>query len=667
MREIVELNAGWHYSDAAEPDVLNAGMAFRLPCALRHAPGTALVLAKQLFAPEKWQGKRLLLACRGINRDVSLSLNGKRIAVFANTPFFETDIGAFLRYGQNNLIQLLIPDEKEAEGACFLRGMHLIVAHAVSFATGGTVAYLRAEEDGALALHIRAELCNSSAEKRKVRFSHILVSSDGKKSKKWTGACALAAGATTTVEKTEKLTPAQQEKYAGGVCLLHSCLEEMGETVDEADMPVRLRDRRIGARGCLTQEGRPAKLKALYDTSVPLCRPTSDEILQMEYRTWGELGADTLLLPVDINIDRRLDALDKSGRFAIVRLPDEPESGEKNARRETILALRHHASLLAWSVGSVSDSPALQEDLLALRQTCALLSPAVCLTGEVDLRLSNKTANAFDFLILKRDADQLSAVHKKYPSKPLLLLSRDENEFFAFQRAVSEKDYCLGILQCADRAGGVFLSESAALRISLGMPRLRERLQAAFVSPAKVPVVALQRETPAPGQDDVPFLAMSNCPQLALWIDGRPLPGMEMQKQPFCHFTAPSDFGYLQAIGFYRGREVARVEREAVSAPYALSLSLVTASGRPGTSRYLYLCCTAVDTEGREVRDAEADVTVSLSGSVAVDDPHFAEPQTTCALALREGRACVPLCRIGEGPFTAKAESTVLLPAQIRI
>lgn len=656
MRDIIELNAGWHLGPGGTAETV-----FRLPCALRHEAGASLVLSKQFHVPEKWQGQRLLLDCRGINRPVSLSVNGQKLDALFSAPVFETEIGAFLRYGENNLLELSLTPAPDGGDTCFLRGMRLCLTPPVAFAAGGARAFLLTEGEGTV-LHIRACLANSRAKKHKVRLTHFLVSPDGKKSKKWTGVCQLPPSSDVTFEKTEQLTPAQLARFAGGSFLLHSVLEDEGGVIEETDTPVRLCDRRISARGCLTEEGAPVKRKALYDTSVPLCRPSSDEILQMEYRTWGELGVDTVLLPVDINTDRRLEALDRSGRLAIVALPSVSDETAQTVYRETIAAFCRHPSLFAWSVGTLSGAPEEQGRIETLRETVKNLSPAVYLTGEADLRLPAKTAALLDFLILRRDADQLPAVHKKYPSKPLMLLSHDENEFFGLYTSALTKDYCFGLMECAANRNAGFLTESAAIRISLGMPRLRERMQAAFVSPAKNPVAALQ-----PAAEDGKMLAMTNCPQLALWVDGHPLPGVDMQKNPFCTFTPPADFGYLQAVGFYRGREVARVEREAVSAPYALTATLVTASGRPDTSGYLFLVCTAVDTEGREVRDAEGDVTVTVSGSIAVDDPCYAALRSQCNLTLADGRAVVPLLRTGEGPFSVRAESPVLMPVQLRV
>jgi len=656
MKDLIELNAGWHIGPGGTEDV-----TFRLPCALRHEAGASLVLSKQFHVPEKWQGQRLQLCCRGVNRPVSLSVNGQALAAAFSAPVFEVGIGSFLRYGENNLIELTVAPTPDGGDTCFLRGMRLCVTAPVAFAQSGAMAFLLPEENG-ISLHIRTALANSGTGKRKARLTHFLVSPDGKKSKKWTGVCQLPPSSETVFEKTEQLTAAQLARFAGGSFLLHSVLEDESGVLDEADTPVRLRDRRISPRGCLTEEGAPVKHKALYDTSVPLCRPTSDEILQMEYRTWGELGVDTVLLPVDINTERRLDALDRSGRCAIVALPPLSDPAEQGIHREIIAAFCRHSSVLAWSVGTLSGDPGEAPMLASLRETVKNLSPAVYLTGEADLRLSAKTAALLDFLILRRDADQLPAVHKKYPSKPLMLLSHDENEFFGLYTSALAKDYCFGLMECAENHSAGFLTESAAIRISLGMPRLRERMQAAFVSPAKVPVAALQ----AVG-DDGTMLAMTNCPQLALWVDGHPLPGVDMQKSPFSSFTPPPDYGYLQAIGFYRGREVARVEREAVSAPYALTASLVTASGRPDTSGYLFLLCVAVDTEDREVRDAEGEISVTVSGSIAVDDARYAALQTECTVSLTDGRAVVPLLRTGEGPFTVRAESPVLMPVQLRV
>lgn len=656
MRDIIELNAGWHLGPGGAAETV-----FRLPTALRHEAGASLVLSKQFHAPEKWQGQRLILDCRGINRPVSLTINGQRLDALFSAPVFETEIGSFLRYGENNLLELSVAPAPDGVDSCFLRGMRLIVTPSVAFASGGVVAFLLTEGE-ATVLHIRTCLACADSRKRKTRLTHYFVFPDGKKSKKWAGVCQLPPASEVTFEKTEQLTPPQLARFAGSSLLLRSVLEDENGIIEERDTPVRLRDRRITPRGCLTEEGIAVKRKALYDTSVPLCRPSSDEILQMEYRTWGELGVDTVLLPVDINTDRRLEALDRSGRSAIVALPVRTDDAAQAVYRETIAAFCRHPSVFAWSVGALSGTPEEQERIRAVRETVKNLSPAAFLTAETDLRLPAATAALLDFLILRRDADQLPAVHKKYPSKPLFLLSHDENEFFSLYTSALAKDYCFGLMECAANRNAGFLTESAAIRISLGMPRLRERMQAAFVSPAKAPMAALQ-----PAEVAGSMLAMSNCPQLALWVDGHPLPGVDMQKNPFCTFTPPADFGYLQAIGFYRGREVARVEREALSAPYALTASLVTASGRPDTSGYLFLLCTAVDAEGREVRDAAGDVTVTASGSIAVDDPRFASLQSQCTLTLSDGRAVVPLLRTGEGPFTVRAESPVLMPVQLRV
>ena len=51
MRDIIELNAGWHLGPGGTAETV-----FRLPCALRHEADASLVLSKQFHVSEKWQG-----------------------------------------------------------------------------------------------------------------------------------------------------------------------------------------------------------------------------------------------------------------------------------------------------------------------------------------------------------------------------------------------------------------------------------------------------------------------------------------------------------------------------------------------------------------------------------------------------------------------------------
>ncbi|MBO5789102.1 MAG: hypothetical protein J6R42_04075, partial [Clostridia bacterium] len=372
-------------------------------------------------------------------------------------------------------------------------------------------------------------------------------------------------------------------------------------------------------------------------------------------------------LPYDKNTEKRLCHFDRHGIFAVVEVP------KKGTNRQSVGALRHavrqlraHPSLLMWSIGDVAvslDAIRAERIALRLRHEVALLDFAHPVMGEVNALTSPTIVKALDLLLTQGGKVNAELVKSNHSQRPIWVASQAEDEFLAAFH-LGEKSRYAGHLQIVEQT--ISPCESAIFRLMMAHPRLWIKLKACYCQ--KDPVLALQLPEQDATDAHTSLLLLSNCENVCMWVDGRPYGDMSKLNSPDKVLSIPSEFGYVEAVGFRRGKEVARFEYEPVGRAYALSLSPFFMPPSLKEGDVMWVVCQVLDGEGKSVEQAEGEVSFTLTGGAVFDaEPTLCEGEPF-VLKLSGGRAALSLRKTERSAsITLHAQSTAYVPTSLRL
>lgn len=132
------------------------------------------VYEKQLFAPENWKGKKIILQFDGVYKNAVIGLNGHTLQFhpYGYTPF-HVDLTDCLEYGQENRLSVRVnntaqPNSRWYTGSGIYRSVDLLVSEPVYIVPWGVFAYTEDIVDGMARVLCQVTVKNETPEDRKL-------------------------------------------------------------------------------------------------------------------------------------------------------------------------------------------------------------------------------------------------------------------------------------------------------------------------------------------------------------------------------------------------------------------------------------------------------------------------------------------------------------------
>jgi beta-galactosidase len=175
------------------------------------------------------------------------------------------------------------------------------------------------------------------------------------------------------------------------------------------------------------------------------------------------------------------------------------------------------------------------------------------------------------------------------------------------------------------------------------------------------------------GRKNIRIVAYTNCAEAEVKINGRSLGKQSCEKYTANEWRADFEPGELRAIAYDKdGNVVAEDVKVTTGSPYALKLTFENEGDVCANSEDVALfTCTVLDSEGREVPDAECDVTfisdkgVRLVGTIADNADHVLPK--SAKRRTYAGRALAAFQPAAAGEMTVYATCQGLKTAAITI
>jgi beta-galactosidase len=165
----------------------------------------------------------------------------------------------------------------------------------------------------------------------------------------------------------------------------------------------------------------------------------------------------------------------------------------------------------------------------------------------------------------------------------------------------------------------------------------------------------------------------SNCDEVDLVVNGKSQGRKPMPKLEHLSWKVPYAPGFIEAIGYKNGAEVARDKRETTGEPVAVTLVPERADLRADHEDVALVTIQAIDAAGRPVPTATNKIRFRLEGPARLlgsgnGDAATREPDTVPERSLWAGLALVLVQALDEpGTATLIAESEGLRPARLEL
>lgn len=647
MRELWTLDAGWSYTALAygngnEKTPLHHS-EFMLPVTLTVDEHTAeLFLEKQIHVAKEFEGKRFLLFAEGLNHPLTVALNGITVGTLGQGGKEILDLSyAIETDATNHLTLTYIPKETTP---LMLVGIQMLALSPCHISPWGIVCGTEVQKEEGYTLTLMTQVENHTSAVSHCRLVHTVLDEEGNRLAQTTTAVHILPYEKTKSTKTANLLSATLWSESTPVAYrVETELYENNILLDTTETLIGLRPVKVDARRGILEQNVPKKLHGIENLPVPQTRMTPMSLLWGEAQKLLASGINTVALTYDQNTETRLSIFDKIGISAILSLPlSSLYQGDFEGIKGIVSRLRSHPSILLWSLSDLPFPLSDPRSIALFERVAQLLyaeDPARPLTALVDESADPRILGLLSVLTVSGTEDiTFAATHTH---KPVLLQTAEEQSFLSAFHAMS-KSHFVGHIQKVDLGiDEAAPCESSIFRLSMYAPRVMAQMRACYQE--RFDVLDLQL-----GQidgDTQSLTLLTNCENTSLWVDGRPYGGTVKTQSPDRTVQISPNFGYAEAVGFRFGREVARVQIEPVGNPYALSLFPAFVPEEQNEGDILWVNCSVLDSEGREVPGVCEKVSFTLRGGACFDAyPHLPKGESI-TVSLTDGRVAVALRR----------------------
>jgi len=667
------------------------------------------------------RGRRLWLEFDGVFRDAIIFVNGYIVARNESgyTPF-RVGIDDFLDYdGGPNVIAVradaTLGEGWFYEGAGIYRRVDLVRANALHIPQWGTFVRTDVQPDGAL-VQVATDVLNSGDAPVSATLRQSLISSDGLVAAMLPDvALNLAAGEQRTVEQQELLlAPRLWSLEERNLYTLRSEIHSAERRVDQVDTRFGIRTIAFDANRGFYLNGRPVKLlgTANHHDHAGVGTGIPDALHRWRVAQLKEMGSNAWRSAHNPPASALLDACDEMGMLMIVEQRINSSDEEAQSELDRIVRRdRNHPSVILWSLGNEEPHQASERGArinAELKAHVHRLDPTRPTTFAMDQGWDNGVGRVVDVLGFNYRTDKIEGYHQRHPEQPVIgtetgstVATRGEyandparhvmraydteHPWWAttaeeWWTIVADRSYIAGgfVWTGFDYRGeptpyAEFPSISSQFGIldTCGFPKDNYYYYHAWWRPDQ-PLVHLLPHWTWPGREgqSIEVWAHGNTDEVELRLDGHSLGRKAMPRNRHLEWRVPYAPGRLEAIGYNRGRIVARDTR--VTAGPAHSVSLVADRRIAKAGEVVMLNAAVLDARGRPVPTAVNLLSFAASGGTIVGvgngNPNSIEPDVASERRAFNGLAQA-IMRVGSsaGPVSVSVGSAGLNGSRVRV
>ena len=665
------------------------------------------------------KGRRIWLEFDGAFRDAIVFVNGY-IAGQNESGYapFRVEIDDFLDYDGGPNVVTVRADASLGEGwfyegAGIYRHVELVRAGPLHVPQWGVVVRSEVGADGAT-VHVTTDVLNSSdAPSPPATLRQSLIGPDGKVAATLPAAALdLPAGEQRTIEQEILLRAPQLWSLEDrNLYHLRSQIWLGDSLLDQTDTRFGIRTAHFDPERGFFLNGKPVKLfgTANHHDHAGVGTGIPDALHRWRVAQLKEMGSNAWRSAHNPPATALLDACDEMGMLMIVEQRVNNSDPEAVSQLERIVRRdRNHPSVILWSLGNEEPHQGTERGArinTELQTHVRKLDPTRPTTFAMDHEWDKGVGRVVDVLGFNYRTDQLEAYHHRHPEQPIMgtetgstVATRGEyandparhivraydteHPWWAttaeeWWTIVADRPYIAGgfVWTGFDYRGeptpyAEFPSISSQFGIldTCGFPKDDFYYYRAWWRPE--PLVHLLPHWNWPGREGQPIevWAHGSTDEVELRLNGRTLGRKAMPRNRHLVWQVPYAPGRIEAIGYNKGRVVARDVRETSGPANAVRLTLDRRMAKAGEA--VIANAMVVDARGRPVPTAGNLLKFSASAGeiigVGNGNPNSVEPDVASERKAFNGLAQA-IVRVGRGPVDVAVASDGLAGARMRI
>jgi len=612
------------------------------------------------------KARRVRLEFDGVFRDARVFVNGYAVAEIASgyAPF-GVDITDFLDPDGPNQLALRVDASLGEgwfyEGAGIYRPVWLVKTNPVHVPQWGVFVRSEVDSGGAL-VQIDAEVTAMQDTPVTATLRHRLLDSSGHVvAQTTTQAIPVAGHATGTATATTRITVPQL--WSIETPHLYRCETDLlvdGTAIDRVETAFGIRTIRFDAARGFFLNGKPVKLLGTcnHQDHAGVGSAIPDRLHAWRVEQLQSMGSNAWRASHNPPASALLDACDAKGMLMVneARLNTTSAEGLDELTR-MVKRDRNHPCIIAWSVGNEEPHQGTSRGArisAGLRRQVLALDPTRPITQAFDNGFETGASRVVDVIGFNYRTDKIPAFHAKFPDQPVM---GTETGSTVSTRGAYANDAAGHVVRAYDTefpwwastaeswwkiadanpyiAGGFIwtgfdyrgeptpysawpsISSYFGVLDLCGFPKDNYWYYRANWRRDE-PLVHLLPHWTWSGREGQPIeiWAYSNCDEVELLVNGRSAGRKAMERNGHCLWTVPYAPGRIEAIGYTKGKRVARDRQETAGPAAAVRLTAdrlrISADGRD----LAMLTARIVDRAGRTVPDAADAVTIDTGNGL---------------------------------------------------
>lgn len=613
---------------------------------------------KKFKLTEDDRDKRITLYFEGVATHSTVYLNGCLLKRnFTGYTPFEVDITDVLDFDKENTLSVYVNTEHHEgwwyEGGGIYRNVWLIKTEKVSIDLYGVYAAPRITDGGKWIVDTELTLRNDSIDKCSVGVIGEIFDIRGKFVARTEISCDVRAkdknviNYAFTVENPDLWSPEVPSQY-----VMRTRLFDNGKEIDSYDIKFGFRTVVADAKKGLFINGKHYKIQGVcgHADCGLMGKAVPDNIHRYKVELIKEMGANGYRTTHYPQAEALMDALDANGFIVMneVRWFESTEDGVEQLKT-LVKRDRNRPGVVFWSIGNEEPhhvtevgrriSQRLLSEVRRLDKTRYVMT-AINITPE-----NATVCDELDVIGVNYCWDAYSAVHEKYPDKPVIssencatgttrgwyfdneaskafisAYDHDTNEMYKSReytwKFISERDWMLGGYQwiAFEHRGEAMwprlCSQSGAIDLFL---QKKDAFYQNMSHWTEKPMVHILPHWNFKGLEGEPItvFAYTNTSAVELFVNGKSFGKKNIERFGHGEWSVPYEYGKIEAVAYDGEKIVARDLRVTSGRAIALRLNLDTENISANGEDIAIFSCFAVDEDGNEVYDAEPFVRFS--------------------------------------------------------
>lgn len=662
--------------------------------------------------------KRLCIYFEGVATHATVYLNGILVkrSFSGYTPFL-ADITDVACEGENTLSVYVKTDEHEGwwyEGGGIYRHVKLIKTELLSIDLYGVYAAPKYIGEDTWQVDTEVTVRNDTPRAKRIKILGDIIDENGNYiagesiSGSVDGYSKKTIKYKFAVKSPELWSPDLPTQYTMRTRLVNGNTE-----LDDYSVKFGFRTVVADAKKGLFINGKHYKVKGVCghaDTGL-LGKAVPDNIHRYKVELIREMGANGYRTSHYPQAEALMDALDDNGFIVMNEVRRFESSEEGLAELETLVKRdRNRPGVIFWSIGNEEMHHVTEQGRkIASRMLAKIreLDKSRFVMTAINITPENATVcDELDIIGVNYCWEAYAAVHEKYPDKPVIssensatgttrgwyfedfperayisAYDHDSSDIYKSReytwKFISEREWMLGGYQwiAFEHRGEAMwprlCSQSGAIDLFLQKKDAFYQNQSHWKSEPMIHLLPHWNFSGLEGRV-MKVLAYTNAEEAELFLNGKSLGKVAVEKHGHAEWCVPYEKGRLEALAYMGGKEIARDVKITTGTPSRLALWLDTKDICANGEDVAVFTCAVLDAEGNEIPDASPEVRFSVNslgrivatGSDVSDHTPLASP----IRKMRAGRISVAV-KLGEyaGELELRAESYPLAAAVLKI